>query len=356
MILKALKLFLLSSILMLFTACKGQNLAESNNNNTLSLGKITTQMANNIWDIFQDSKGHYWFGSNGGGVYHFDGTILTQITTKDGLIDNTIRGIQEDHLGHIFIETPKGVSKYNGKTFETLSPTIPTDNQWKLNAHDLWFNCNGNANDVYRYDGTNLYQLRLPREDLESTLGINAMHLRYSPYTVFGIDKDKDGNIWFGTVIAGAFRYDGTSFLWVGEKELSRLEDGREPGVRSMIQDKDGHMWLSNFISKYELKEDTSPSYKKLPAVDPSNELLKNKIAYFNSGLTGKDGNLWMTTFGGGLWKYDGKTLYNFPLKEGTVDAELISIYEDEQGLLWLGTNNIGVYQFDGAAFKKFLE
>lgn len=339
---------------MLFTTCKGQNIAESEHNNPLPVGKVTTQMANNIWDIFQDSKGGYWFGSNGSGVYHFDGASLTQITTEDGLIDQTIRGIQEDHLGNIFIETPKGVSKYNGTTFETLEVIIPTDNQWALKVNDLWFNCNGNANDIYRYDGTNLYQLRLPRMDLETTLGLNTMHLRYSPYTVFGIDKDKEGNIWFGTVIAGAFRYDGTSFMWVGEKELSRLEDGREPGVRSMIQDKDGNMWLSNFISKYEIKEAPSTSYRKLPSVDPSNELLQDKIAYFNSGLTGQDGNLWMTTFGGGLWKHDGETLFNFPLKEGEIEAELISIYEDKKGLLWLGTNNLGVYQFDGATFKKF--
>lgn len=101
--------------------------------------------------------------------------------------------------------------------------------------------------------------------------------------------------------------------------------------------------------------DDNNPIfYRKLPGVDPSNELLKDKIAYFNSGLTGKDGNLWMTTFGGGLWKYDGETLDNFPLKEGTTDAELISIYQDKQGIIWLGTNNTGVYQFDGGTFKKF--
>ncbi|GAB5554044.1 MAG: hypothetical protein Sapg2KO_36350 [Saprospiraceae bacterium] len=339
---------------MLFLACQGPKNAASNKNNPLPIGQIVLQTPSNIWAIFQDSKGNYWFGSNGGGLYYYDRDVLVQITTKDGLIDQTIRGIQEGHLGNIFIETPKGISKFDGKSFEALNPIIASEDQWKLMANDLWFNCNGNANDVYRYDGNKLYQLRLPRKDLETTLGINAVHQRYSPYTVFGIDKDISGNIWFGTVIAGAFRYDGTSFLWVGEKELSRLKDGREPGVRSMLEDKNGYLWLSNFKSKYKIEPEGATPYEKLPAIDQANELLKDRIPYFNSGLRDKDGNIWMTTFGGSLWKYDGETLYNYPLQEGTIDAELISIFEDQQGMIWLGTNNMGVYRFDGKAFEQF--
>ena len=56
-----------------------------------------------------------------------------------------------------------------------------------------------------------------------------------SPYAIYGLNKDKDGNIWFGTVTAGVFRYDGTSFLWIAEKELSTLPDGRVLGVRSIL-------------------------------------------------------------------------------------------------------------------------
>jgi len=156
-------------------------------------------------------------------------------------------------------------------------------------------------------------------------------------------------------VSAGAFRYDGHSFLWVGEKELSTLPDGRVPGVRSMIEDKDGNMWLSNFISKYKISEnDTSATYEKLVGIPPSNELLQDRLPYFNSGLTDKQGNLWMTTYGGGVWKYDGDTLLNFPVINGVTEGLLISIYQDNQGVLWVGTDNVGVFRFDGVGFKKF--
>lgn len=348
-----IKIVLIVLVSTVFISCKEQVKTETNQTkvDTLEIGNTVSELDDKIWNIYQDSKGNYWFGSNGKGVYHFDGKKLKQITTNDGLINNSIRGIQEDNKGNVFIETSEGVSKFDGKTFTTLKVLKSPNNQWKLGPYDLWFNCNGNANHVYRYDGENLYELQLPKKDIKSTFTIDEKDLSYSPYTVFGIDKDKNGNIWFGTVLAGAFRYDGKSFLWVAEKELSRLEDGSEPGVRSMVEDTNGDMWLSNFMSKYRI---TPNNYEKLVGVDLSNTSFANRFPYFNSGLIDNNGNLWMTTYGGGVWKYDGDRLLNFPIKNRETEVLLISIYKDNKGVLWLGTDNDGVYEFNGEYFGKF--
>ena len=224
--LNQIKIFLLVLISSTVLSCKGQEKKEEKISETKSfeIGKTVLNLDDRIWVIFQDTQDNYWFGSNGKGLYHFNGKNLKLITSEDGLIDDQIRGIQEDKKGNIFIETPKGVSKFDGKSFTNLEVVISPTNQWKLEPNDLWFNCNGNANNVYRYDGKNLYQLKLPKQDIKNTLGITESE---NPYTVFGIDKDKSGNVWFGTVLAGAFRFDGISFLWIGEKELSRLESGQ---------------------------------------------------------------------------------------------------------------------------------
>ena len=147
--------------------------------------------------------------------------------------------------------------------------------------------------------------------------------------------------------MAGAFRYDGKSFLWIGEKELSILPDDIAPGVRSMIQDKNGYFWLSNFKSKYKIEPNTL-EYKKIKGVE------KGKPYYFNSGLSDNNENLWMTTYGGKVWKYDGKTLSDFEIKNGEKDVLLITIYQDNNGVLWLGTDNDGVYKSNGETFEKF--
>lgn len=308
-----------------------------------------------ICSIFQDSKGNYWFGSNGEGVYVYNGTSLRDHTTTNGLVNNTIRGFQEDATGNIYVETPQGVSQFDGLLFSTLPVNKSGSNDWKLEPGDLWFSCNGDASHVYRSDGEQLYQLKLPKQDLASALGIYEGTLRYSPYTVFGIDKDRDGNLWLGTGSAGAFRYDGESFLWIGEKELSTLPDGRVPGVRSMLHDQDGNMWLSNFLSKYRINESLENGYEKLKAVDANDPVLGDKLPYFNSGLVAQNGDLWMTTYGGGVWTYDGETLTNTQVWNATGEVLLLSIFEDREGVIWLGTHNDGIYKQTETGFEKFV-
>jgi len=315
---------------------------------TKAIGKVVSEFDNQIWRIFQDSKGKYWFGSNGRGVYYSDGKELKQFTTIDGLVNDTIRGIQEDREGNIYIETFEGISKFDGNQFTTLKAIKSSHNLWKLEPNDLWFGYN--ANDLFRYDGDTLFELKLPRKDLKKAFGIDTLISPFNsnnPYSVYGINKDKSGNIWFGTFVAGAFRYDGKSFMWFDEKELSIQPDGTAGGVRSIIQDKDGYFWLSNFKSKYEI-DSNKLIYEKIKGIE------KNKPYYFNAGLVDRDGNLWMTTYGGGVWTYDGKMLTNLEVKKGTENALLVSIYQDNNGTIWLGTDNDGVYKQNGEKFEKF--
>lgn len=334
-----------------FHSCNGQNKSEQKQTKaeTLEIGQSASELHTKIWRIFQDSKGKYWFGSDGKGIYHFDGNELKQFTTVDGLVNDSIRGIQEDADGNIYIETHKGISKFDGRKFTTLKVIRSSHNQWKLEPNDLWFGFY-NANDLYRYDGDSLYELKLPRQDLKKAFGIDTLissFNRFNPYSVYGVNKDKDGNIWFGTFTAGAFRYDGKSFLWFDEEELSTLPDGRVPAVRSIIQDKDGYFWLSNFKSKYKI-EASGSAYKKLKGIE------KDQPHYFNSGLSDNKGNLWMATYSGGVWKYDGKTLSKFEIISEIEDVLLVSIYQDKNGILWLGTDNDGVYKQNGDKFEKF--
>jgi ligand-binding sensor domain-containing protein len=350
MTINSVKFILLIFVSSIFHSCNGQVKSEhqKTEKETIAIGKVVSEFDNQIWRIFQDSKGKFWFGSNGSGVYYLDGKELKQFTTTDGLVNDTIRGIQEDKDGNIYIETFKGISKFDGNQFTTLRAIKSFHNQWKLDPNDLWFGYN--ANDLYRYDGDALFELKLPRKDLIKAFGIDTLNSPFNnnnPYSVYGINKDKDGNIWFGTFVAGAFRYDGKSFMWINEKELSTQPDGTAGGVRSIIQDKDGYFWLSNFKSKYKI-DSNKLIYEKIKGIE------KNKPYYFNAGLVDKDGNLWMTTYGGSVWKYDGKKLTNLELKKGTENILLISIYQDKNGTIWLGTENDGVYKIKEEKFEKF--
>jgi ligand-binding sensor domain-containing protein len=65
------------------------------------------------------------------------------------------------------------------------------------------------------------------------------------------------------------------------------------------------------------------------------------------------NGNIWLTTWSQGVYKYDGKNITNYTVKDGTKDVNLVSMYKDNQGNLWLGTPENGVFKFNGNKFEN---
>lgn len=345
-------------------ACQGQKqpTTEQDVATETLLGKAVTELPTQVWAIYQERSGHYWFGGNGEGVYFYDGHKMIEYTTADGLVDNQIRGIQEDKFGNIYFDTPKGVSRFDGKAFTTLYPVSSPLNQWKLEPDDLWFSMNGNGNAVYRYDGTSLYLLTLPEYDLEEDLGIEfEENPSFSPYGVYSIHKDKEGVMWFGTLMAGVYRYDGTDAMWIKEKELSVLDDGRVPAVRSIIQDKDGYYWLSNSLSRYrfywvDMSADGPGhwAYEKTKGMTAGPDRMS--FAYFMSAVTDDEtGDLWMLTYSDGMWRYDGEQLFHYPITHEGKDVLLFTMFKDREGGIWLGSHNAGGFRFNGEAFERFV-
>ncbi len=68
-----------------------------------------------------------------------------------------------------------------------------------------------------------------------------------------------------------------------------------------------------------------------------------------------KSGNLWFGMDGTGLSKYDGISFINYTEKTGLINNVVISIAEDMQKRLWLGTQG-GISCFDGKTFTRYTE
>ncbi|MGK0385725.1 MAG: ligand-binding sensor domain-containing protein, partial [Patiriisocius sp.] len=51
--------------------------------------------------MYQDSKGVFWFGTNGDGLIRYDRKRLEEFTKKDG-IGTAIRKIAEDSIGRVW--------------------------------------------------------------------------------------------------------------------------------------------------------------------------------------------------------------------------------------------------------------
>ncbi len=65
-------------------------------------------------------------------------------------------------------------------------------------------------------------------------------------------------------------------------------------------------------------------------------------------------GNIWSCTYGGGLFRYDGKSFTNFSISQGLLSSSILSILEDKNGNIWLGTDGEGINRYDGRSFINF--
>lgn len=345
-----LNILIFLNALVLLTSCNGQTTKQQVKTDNIVKGDIVTELGKSIMVIHQDKKNNYWFGSWETGVYKYDGNELVNYTTKHGLLNNRIDEIKEDEFGNIYFvsaNATSSISKFNGNNFTTLT-AVPSEN-WKLESTDMWFEYSyGNTGKVYRYDGITLYELQFP----------NPPNLS-NPFDIYSIYKDRKGNIWFGTNPVGVCRYDGKSFEWITEEDVTEFRNEGANGVRSITEDKNGDFWF-NTEYRYSVYDSTTLKNNKFYTRHESIGGLDGKkdsnLDEYLSTVRDNTNNLWFVTYRDGVWKYDGTKITHYLVQDNSKDITLFSIYKDNTGDLWLGTHENGAYKFNGITFEKFVK
>jgi len=97
------------------------------------------------------------------------------------------------------------------------------------------------------------------------------------------------------------------------------------------------------------------PEQKTIETVTPSlgnpaTEIDKNIRSIYQD----KKGNYWFGTNNAGIYRYDGVKLTQFTDKDGLSNNQVQSIQEDQFGNIWLGTGLFGVCRFNGQTFTTF--
>jgi ligand-binding sensor domain-containing protein len=352
------------------TACNGQDKPPNRKDNATEPTTVpkepagidipganpTTEIPRNILSIFQDKNDNYWFGTQGSGLYRYDGKTLIRFAGNSGLGSDQVQTIQQDQSGTMWFGTGGfGVSRFDGETFTafTTEGNMPLnggpDKAWKIEPGDLWFHAGGGA---YRYNGKTVTYLPLPKTDFDAKYSKNPPN-RLSAYAVYCTLKDKKGNLWFGTQTMGVCRYDGKSFTWFSEKGL------KGPAVLGLFEDKKGNLWFGNNgngLFRYDGTSLTNFTEEKGLSND---EFLKSgkagpgTLARIYTINEDNYGDLWIGTVDAGVWRYDGKNLTNYTTKDGLPSNAVNIIYKDRRGELWFGTEGEGVCKFNGAVFTN---
>ncbi|MCX2745477.1 hypothetical protein OO013_16475 [Mangrovivirga sp. M17] len=299
----------------------------------------TESIAQYVRRIFKDNEDNFWFGTNSLGVVQYDGDSLKYFSTKKGLSGNQVTGIIEDQKGNIWISTNGGVSKYDGTRFinYTIKNGQNTERIWTIFQDSRGIIWVGTANGVFNHDPEKENQFS--RFTL-SNAGINNPKIRIST-----IIEDKNGSLWFGTDGEGVIKYTPSDKMGDQFKKFSAKDGLCDNYVMSILQDKKGRIW---FGSRYGGISQLTDS-KFINFSHTNGDIGDDEVCVV---FEDKTGNIWFSSEGFGVYRFDGQTLKNFGVSEGLKIRAVQTIYEDENGLLWIGGGD-GLYFFDGTHFAR---
>ncbi|MCX6297015.1 MAG: hypothetical protein NTX97_13330, partial [Bacteroidetes bacterium] len=239
---------------------------------------------------------------------------------------------------HVNDDNPKNFSTFNklqGLKNGYISCIMEDKNR------NLWFGTRGGG--VSKYDGKSFTHFT-DKEGLSSNY-------------IWSILEDKNGNIWFATDGEGVCKYDGKYFTHYKQKE--GLSDNT---VYCMLEDKSGNLWFGtdNGICEYNgnlILEKNGIDKKNKSSVNSNGKNVRSFTQFTSkqglsnrsvlSMLEDKNGDLWLGTESG-AYKYDGSSFLHFTQKEGFTNQIIRCMIEDKIGNICYATDGSGLYKYDG--------
>ncbi len=311
--------------------------------------------------VYQDHLGTLWIGTNEGGLNRFDRDKREFVYYKGdpknphSLSSNRIYSICEDQSGIIWVGTYGGaLCKFNREPKRFRLITHDPENPYSLSHNfvraflidqsgTLWVGTDGG--------GLNKY-------DQENNRFIHYQHNPRDPRSlsndrVFSIVEDSSGVLWIGTYGGGLNRFDPKSGKFTSYRhspsDPNSISDDR---IRYIIyKGQPGVLWIGTDgggLNKFDTEKGIFTRYKSDP-LDPDS-LSNDRVWRI---LKSRSGAMWIATFGGGLNKFDPEkgqfSHYRFdPDDPNSLSNDyLTALHEGQSGILWMGSNGEGLIKFD---------
>ncbi len=292
----------------------------------------------------------------------YENLFFKHLTINDGLSQNLVEKIAQDHQGFIWLGTNDGLNRYDGKELRVYrnDPTLPGSisgndihNIFQSKKGDLWVLANG----------INVYNRHRDTFNQVSGPSILKSHLN----DITHISEDRNGDIWIVVNGVGLFRIHekgtanhasdnnvdnqpSTSYVFTGPYlvDMKKQKSDDTNLFLDILVDQENTMWVATKSGIHNLYAKSSgefpnPKEAVFNNIDIGLQLEKEPQI---SILEDKNETLWFGTHFGmvkhSLNKNDEDSFYVYSYPDGLFEQSwkgaVSDIEEDENGVLWMGT------------------
>ncbi len=306
----------------------------------------------------QDSLGYMWIGTFGG-LNRYDGTeymiYKPDPANQSSLTSSVIFDVYEDSKGSIWVGTDGGglnlyhreSDSFTSYRFDPNNPNSLSSNQVYTILEDsaaiLWAGTGGGGLNRMTSEGTFVSYMA----DNDSPHALHSNIIRT-------ILQDASGTIWVATDGGGLARYNAdednfTSFTYSHTLNNEEMVEGRS--IKSLFEDSQGRLWVGFEDNGLALFDPYMREFIPLPLTDDLTENISVRAINEDS-----QGRLWAGTDGSGLF------IITDPLEstqrishlehekyvsEGLNNDRVRDIFIDTTGLIWIGMRDGGINLFN---------
>jgi len=304
--------------------------------------------------IEQDSLGFMWIGTNNG-LCRYDGsqfkTYQHNIDNPNSLIDNDVQNIHLDQKGNLWIMSTEGLHYFDLRK-QQLSRIIACEQEGSIadnSPKDMVERKDGTVYIGSYYSGISYKEKNAEMFSYISTESKQNSALSSNNINCMKLLKDSLIIIGYWDAGIDLFHVNDKNTYALNDLTTTKLNSDR---INALCISQDKGVWIGTDkgISYYNFKTNALRNYS--PPQNESSFLVDNDI---NSLFLDKDGNLWVGTQNNGLIILNESELltkglntsfshYQPNIEEGSLSYRtVLSIFQDSNGAMWIGTYGGGI-------------
>jgi signal transduction histidine kinase/ligand-binding sensor domain-containing protein/CheY-like chemotaxis protein/HPt (histidine-containing phosphotransfer) domain-containing protein len=308
-----------------------------------------------ISSMYEDQDGTLWFGTETGALYRKSGNLF-DVVAPAGQLGSAVRTLTRDRDGNLWIATyGRGLVRLRDGVFSASDAnhvlSIDLLSLYEDNEGSLWVGSSGNG--LLRLRDGKFVPLGLPEglqgnvawsitpraaggiwvgtdAGVSSYIGGTFQHVTpphgFESVRVRSLLEDRKGALWVGTDGAGVYARSGSQ-----ETVFNRKNGLSGNTVRAINEDREGRIWIGTDVGLDVVdKAKVTSMQAMLGVAGPT------VVRLIHEDLAGR---MWVATDTHGLFLIDAHHVRRLGLADGLPSSQVTAIYEDERGVIWLGTS-----------------